>query len=102
MVSSVEAISSLYAGTVADSSKVRPTAQPSAGTRTDSLKRLAVQDTVRLSTSAQILAMKQTGATVTQIAAKLNLSVTEVDAELDITFATLSQASNLAAFSAKQ
>jgi len=102
MVSSVEAINSLYAGSVTEGSKVRPAVQAQANTRTDSLKRLAIQDTVKLSTSAQILAMKQTGATVTQIAAKLNLSVTEVDTELDITSTASSQASTLAALSAKQ
>ena len=61
------------------------------------------KDTVRISAESQIVALKQRGASATEIAAKLGLSVTDVNAALSPASAVATSDSNiLAALSGKR
>ena len=51
-------------------------------------------DTVKLSTTSQVLSMKQGGASVSQIAANLGMTTTEVDQELGVSTSANSAKSN--------
>ncbi len=62
-----------------------------------------IQDTVKLSTTSQVQSLKQSGASVSQIAANLGLTAAEVDQDLGITASSSSSESSvLTALSAKK
>ena len=62
-----------------------------------------IKDTVTLSTTSQVQSLKQSGASVSQIAANLGLTAAEVDQDLGITASSSSSESSvLAALSAKK
>ena len=69
----------------------------------DDSKNSIPHDTVKISAQSQIIALKQRGASATEIAAKLGLSVTDVNAALSPASAVATTDSNiLAALSGKR
>lgn len=96
MPNSVQPVDTLQVNSVSETSTIRAKQAQRKPELDDPTKALP-KDTVKISAQSQIIALKQRGASATEIAAKLGLSVTDVNAALSPASAVSSSDSNILA-----
>ncbi len=104
MPNSVQPLDTLQVNSVSETSSIRAAAKQSQHKLAqDDPTKAIPKDTVKISAQSQIIALKQRGASPTEIAAKLGLSVTDVNAALSPSSSNYESGSSvLAALSGKR